>query len=79
MQQVLSITQPQLAQQRDLVGVLFSALERQASGLGRCWHRRLSFPMTRNGKTVRRCLKCGMSRSFDLHTWKTIGPFFPGD
>ena len=79
MQQVISITQPQLAQQRDLVGVLFSALERQASGLARCWHRRLSWPMTRDGETVRRCLKCGMCRRFDPHSWKTIGPFFLGD
>ena len=75
MQQAISITQPQLTQQRDLLGALFSTLERQAAGLGGCWHRRLSWPVTRNGKTVRRCLKCGMCRSFDPQSWRTFGPY----
>jgi hypothetical protein len=40
-----------------------------------CWHHQLSRPFTQHGKSWRICLKCGMSRDFDLETWTTYGPY----
>jgi hypothetical protein len=36
-----------------------------------CWQHDLSRPFTNNGKTYRVCVKCGMSRDFNLATWQT--------
>jgi hypothetical protein len=38
-----------------------------------CWQHDLSRPFTRDGKTYRVCMKCGLSRDFDLNTWETHG------
>ena len=40
-----------------------------------CRHRRMGRPFTREGRTYRVCLACGMSRDFDPATWKTYGPY----
>ena len=40
-----------------------------------CWRHRMSRPFTREGRTYRVCLSCGMSRDFDNATWKTFGPY----
>ena len=40
-----------------------------------CWRHQLSRPFTREGRTYRVCLSCGMSRDFDPATWKTFGPY----
>lgn len=79
MQREISINQPQLTQQRDLLAALFSTLERTVTGLCGCWHTRMSWPVTHNGRTLRSCLKCGMCRRFDPDTWKTYGPFYRRD
>ncbi len=41
-----------------------------------CWHRRMSRPFTRDGKTYRVCLRCGVHRRFDLDAWKTKGSYY---
>ncbi len=41
-----------------------------------CWHRKLSRPFTHGTQTYRVCLRCGMHRKFDLHTWKSTGRFY---
>lgn len=41
--------------------------------VGGCWQHDLSRPFTRNGKTYRVCMKCGLSRDFNLNTWETHG------
>ena len=41
-----------------------------------CWHRRMSRPFTRDGKTYRVCLRCGVHRRFDLEQWKTKGSYY---
>lgn len=40
-----------------------------------CWHRQMSRPFTREGRSYRVCLSCGMTRDFDTATWKTFGPY----
>jgi hypothetical protein len=37
-----------------------------------CWQHDLSRPFTNNGRTYRVCVKCGMSRDFNLTTWQTL-------
>lgn len=41
-----------------------------------CWHRRMSRPFTRDGRTYRACLRCGVQRRFDLEQWKTKGHYY---
>ena len=79
MQQVISITQPILVPPRDIFASAFSTLERKAAGLFGCRHSRMSWPITRNGRAVRTCVKCGMSRNFDPQSWETFGPFYRCD
>ena len=79
MQRVLSISRPQSTPHRDgLVTNLF-ALQRRVGSLFGCWHRRMSWPITRDGQTYRACVKCGMRRKFDPKTWKTFGSFYRRD
>jgi len=51
---------------------VISALTRVRS----CWHREMSRPFTRDGRTYRACLRCGARRDFDLETWQMKGPFY---
>lgn len=44
-----------------------------------CWHPSMSRPFTRECRTYRVCLKCGMRRDFDLESWKMFGPFYTED
>jgi len=57
---------------------LHEAVDRIFRRVFGCSHRELSRPFTHQGKTYRTCLSCGMHRDFDLHTWKTFGPYHPG-
>jgi hypothetical protein len=41
-----------------------------------CWHLKTSRPFTRNGKSYRVCLRCGMRRDFDVEEWKTKGDYY---
>ena len=79
MQNALSISQPQIISHRDDLVTILSALERLVRGLFECWHRRMSWPITREGQTYRACLKCGMCRRFDPETWETFGSFYRRD
>ena len=56
---------------RHTLGGVFALLGRVLN----CRHRRLSLPITREGRTYRVCLKCGMTRDFDTATWETYGPY----
>lgn len=44
-----------------------------------CRHRRMGLPITREGRTYRVCIGCGMTCDFDTATWKTHGPYRPGN
>jgi hypothetical protein len=79
MQRVSSISQPQITSQRDGLVRILSPLERFLATLFGCWHRRMSWPITRDGQTYRACLKCGVRRNFDTKTWKTFGSFYRRD
>lgn len=79
MQRVLSISPPQRTSQKDSLVTIRSAVERLPRTLFGCWHRRMSWPITRDGQTYRSCLKCGVRRSFDVKTWKTCGSFYRAD
>ena len=76
MERVLSISQPRISSHREDLGTIVSAPERLRGSLFGCWHRRMSWPITRDGQTYRTCLKCGMCRGFDPKTWKTFGSFY---
>ena len=52
---------------------LNQATQRLVNRLLGCWQHDLSRPFTRNGKSYRVCVKCGMSKDFNLSTWKTHG------
>jgi hypothetical protein len=52
---------------------LNNAAQRLVVRLFGCWQHDLSRPFTRNGKTYRVCVKCGLSRDFNLNTWQTEG------
>lgn len=43
-----------------------------------CWHRKMSRPFTRDGRTFCVCLRCGMRRDFDLKAWKSTGGYYYG-
>ena len=79
MQRVLSISRRQMTSQRDGLVTNLPAVERLLEALFGCWHRRMSWPVTRDGQTYRACLKCGVRRSFDTKTWKTFGSFYRRD
>ena len=78
MQRVLRISQPQMTSQRDGLVTIHSVLKHVGNLFG-CWHRRMSWPITRDGQTYRACLKCGVRRSFDAKTWKSFGSFYRRD
>lgn len=79
MQRVLSIARPPKTSDRDDVATILSGVHRRVGSLFGCWHRRMSWPMTRDGMTYRACVRCGMRRNFDPKTWKTFGPFYRRD
>ena len=66
-----------LTQQRtdyaERVTALNGAVDRVLTQIFGCYHRNLSRPFTRDNKTYRVCMSCGMGRSFDLESWKTVG------
>ena len=56
MQRVLSISRPQITSHGDRWGTIRLAPERIVASLFGCWHRRMSWPMTRGRQTYRACL-----------------------
>ena len=52
---------------------LSQAAQRLVNRLLGCWQQDLSRPFTRNGKSYRVCVKCGIYKSFNLETFRTQG------
>ncbi len=52
---------------------LNNAAQRLVVRLFGCWQHELTRPFTRSGQTYRVCVKCGLSRDFNLSTWETHG------
>jgi hypothetical protein len=73
MQSIATINEQMIAAEKERSRVLNDAAKRLVQRLLGCWQHDLSRPFTRQGKSYRVCLKCGMSRDFNLDTWKTQG------
>jgi len=79
--QVYSLTAPTVGplnsnNDERFVSVAYESLTYWSSRLLGCWHREMSRPFTRGGRTYRTCARCGMHREFDLQNWKTKGRFY---
>jgi hypothetical protein len=71
MQSVATINQQRFIDQAERSRALNDAAKRFLLRIMGCWQHDLSRPFTHNGKTHRVCVKCGMSRDFNLTTWET--------
>ena len=76
MQSIATINEQMIAAEKERSRVLNDAAKRLVQRLLGCWQHDLSRPFTRQGKSYRVCLKCGMSKDFNLDTWKTHGRFY---
>jgi len=79
MQRVLRISQPQTTSQRDGLVTIFSALERFPGTVFGFWHRRMSWPITRDDQTYRACLNGGVRRALMQRRGKLFGSFYSRD
>jgi hypothetical protein len=75
MQSIAMTNQETMRQHNERSQALNEAARRVLQKLFGCWQHDLSRPFTYNGKTYRVCMKCGMSRDFNLITWETQGAF----
>lgn len=73
MQSVAVLNEQMINDHADRSRTLNNAAQRLVVRLLGCWQHELSRPFTRNGKTYRVCVKCGLSRDFNLNTWETHG------
>lgn len=74
MQSSVALNQRMIEDHAERSRALTNAAQRLVTRLlGGCWQHNLSRPFTRNGKTYRVCLNCGLSRAFNLTTWQTHG------
>lgn len=74
MQSIAALNQQMTKDYEERTRALNNAAQRLVARLvGGCWQHDLSRPFTRNGKTYRVCMKCGLSRDFNLSTWETHG------
>lgn len=74
MQSITTIDRQMFRQQQaERTRELNNAAQRLVQRLLGCWQHDLSRPFTYQGSTYRVCLKCGLSRDFNLTTWKTHG------
>jgi hypothetical protein len=71
MQNVGTINQHVIKNQAERSSALNDAAKRVLERLFGCWQHDLSRPFTHNGRTYRVCVRCGISRDFNLATWKT--------
>src|SRR5262245_36504349 len=69
MESVETLRQPFTSDYVERRAALNQALDRLLTQIFGCTHCELSRPFTREGKTYRVCMSCGMLRSFDLKTW----------
>ena len=63
-------------QQAERTRELNNAAQRLVQRLLGCWLHDLSRPFTYQERTYRVCMKCGLSRDFNLTTWRTHGPSY---
>jgi hypothetical protein len=74
MQSITVINQQMFGrQQAERSKALNSAAQRLVQRLLGCWQHDLSRPFTHQGRTYRVCVKCGLSRDFNVTAWKTQG------
>jgi hypothetical protein len=73
MQSIAVLDQQIIKSHAERSRVLNNAAGRLVQRLLGCWQHDLSRPFTRGGKTYRVCMKCGLSRDFNLVAWKTQG------
>jgi len=73
MQSIAVLDQQMIKNQAERSRALNNAAGRLVQRLLGCWQHDLSRPFTRGGKTYRVCMKCGLSRDFNLAEWKTQG------
>ena len=73
MQSVAVLNEKMINDHAERSRALNNAAHRLVVRLFGCWQHDLSRPFTRNGKTYRVCVKCGLSRDFNLNTWETHG------
>lgn len=72
MQSVATIDQ-RMMKDAHRMSALNDAAKRLVQRLLGCWQHDLSRPFTHRGRTYRVCVKCGLSKDFNLATWKTQG------
>ena len=75
MQNAATINQRRNANPAGRLNAFGGAVGQLAVTLLGCWRHQLSRPFTREGRTYRVCLSCGLSRDFDTATWKSFGPY----
>ena len=73
MQSIAVLDQQMIKNQAERSRALNNAAGRLVQRLLGCWQHDLSRPFTSEGKTYRVCMKCGLSRDFNLAAWKTQG------
>jgi hypothetical protein len=73
MQSVATINQRMINESEQRARELNDAAKRLLQRQLGCWQHDLSRPFTDRGRTYRVCVKCGLSRDFNLATWKTQG------
>jgi len=77
MQRINTMNQQMFQQQQaERRRELSSAAGRLVQRLLGCWQHELSRPFTYEQRTYRVCLKCGLSRDFNLTSWETHGPSY---
>ena len=73
MQSVAVLDQRMIKDHQERRRALNNATQRLVQRLFGCWQHELSRPFTNKGRTYRVCMKCGLSRDFNLTIWKTQG------
>ena len=73
MQSIAVLDQQIIKSHAERARLLNNAAGRLVQMLLGCWQHDLSRPFTRGVKTYRVCMKCGLSRDFNLVAWKTQG------
>jgi hypothetical protein len=73
MQSIAILDQRMIKERGERSRALNHAARRLVQRLFGCWQHDLGRPFTHGGKTYRVCMKCGLSRDFNLDTWKTQG------
>jgi hypothetical protein len=76
MQSIIALSRQTIAADDARNQTLSDAAKRLVNRLLGCWQHDLSRPFTYRGTTYRVCVKCGMSRQFNLNTWKSDGSFY---